>query len=446
MAPLHPGVDAVYVVQERARQKEWLERQGFPLGAHSAPCGMPPAPPRKVAALGPSIVKSAMGGLRRARAGARGQTPRKGARPSTQLGAPVCVVEAFLRHRDRDLRARGARADGVTAVYPPSRNVHTDGVLTWAVTPAGVPQELGSARRRSRATSPSGWASWDSSPSRCSCSATASSSSTNSHRARTTRITTRSARIPRASSSSSCAPSATCRSARGGGAAGGDPQPARRPLGGLGPGLRRGAGDQGRPRASLREARRASRAQDGPPLGRMATRRSKRSSACSAGLPRAPPADLRRTGDADPPPHLPRTRRRRVPGAPRPAHVGRLATSHRDRVDIVPIHYVYETGGSTGAPRPAPSWRPSRTTAGWRSRWTRCTGLFDWRSVVVKGGFYLLRPEGSSQEQELYEKGVAVIRRMVPVAFTDRDPLPERAIIFRIHVDELTGRAASSGQ
>jgi uncharacterized protein len=127
-------------------------------------------------------------------------------------------------------------------------------------------------------------------------------------------------------------------------------------------------------------------------------------------------------------------------------HVGRLATSHRDRVDIIPIHYVYEDG-----------WIYGRSAAGTKletvthNRWVafevdEVDGPFDWRSVVVKGGFYFLRPEGSSQEQELYEKGVAVIRRMVPVAFTDRDPLPERAIIFRIHVDELTGRAASSGQ
>jgi hypothetical protein len=40
---------------------------------------------------------------------------------------------------------------------------------------------------------------------------------------------------------------------------------------------------------------------------------------------------------------------------------------------------------------------------------------------------------------------VAIVRRLVPEAFTTDDPLPERAILFRIHVDEITGRAASPG-
>jgi len=72
-------------------------------------------------------------------------------------------------------------------------------------------------------------------------------------------------------------------------------------------------------------------------------------------------------------------------------------------------------------------------------------GLFAWRSVVVKGGLYLLRLEGSTQEHERYAAGVDAMRRLVPEAFTPADPTPERAILFRIHVDELTGREAIPG-
>lgn len=124
--------------------------------------------------------------------------------------------------------------------------------------------------------------------------------------------------------------------------------------------------------------------------------------------------------------------------------VGRLAVSHRDRIDITPIHYVFEDG-----------WIYGRTAAGNKleivthNRWVafevdEVRALFDWESVVVKGGFYILRRDGGEHEVALYEKGLAIVRRLLPATLTPDDPLPDRAIIFRIHVDEITGRAASS--
>lgn len=125
-------------------------------------------------------------------------------------------------------------------------------------------------------------------------------------------------------------------------------------------------------------------------------------------------------------------------------YVGRIALAHNNRVDIFPIHYVHDSG-----------WIYCRTAAGQKlemavhNRWVafevdEVDALFDWRSVVVKGGLYLLRREGSDQEHEIYEKGVAMIRRLVPETMTADDPLPERAIVFRIHVDEISGRSAST--
>lgn len=123
--------------------------------------------------------------------------------------------------------------------------------------------------------------------------------------------------------------------------------------------------------------------------------------------------------------------------------VGRLAFAHRDRIDIEPIHYTYADG-----------WLYGRTTPGAKleavshDRWVafevdEIDALFDWRSVVVKGAVYLLRADGSEMERAQYATAVAMVRRVVPEAFTADDPLPERAILFRIHVDELTGRAAT---
>lgn len=139
VAPLHPGVEAVYIVQERARQKEWLSAQGFPLGPFATVTDAAAAA-EAVGALGPSIVKSAMGGYD-GRGQVRVKSADDGRAAFEALKAPVCVVEAFLDIATEISVLVARRADGLSVAYPPSRNVHTDGVLTWAVTPAGVSSE-----------------------------------------------------------------------------------------------------------------------------------------------------------------------------------------------------------------------------------------------------------------------------------------------------------------
>ena len=145
VAPLCPSVEAVYVIQERARQKEWLAANGFPLGPfrtvkHAATAA------DAVAALGPSIVKSAMGGYD-GRGQVRVRTADEGRAAFESLRAPVCVVEAFLDIATEVSVLVARRADGDAAAYPTSRNFHTDGVLTWAVTPSGIPAERESEAR-----------------------------------------------------------------------------------------------------------------------------------------------------------------------------------------------------------------------------------------------------------------------------------------------------------
>ncbi len=140
VAPLHPGVEPVFVIQERARQKEWLAANGFPLGdfrtvRHAATAA------DAVAALGPSIVKSAMGGYD-GRGQVRVRTPDEGRAAFESLRVPVCVVEAFLDIVTEVSVLVARRSDGASVAYPTSRNFHTNGVLTWAVTPSGVPADL----------------------------------------------------------------------------------------------------------------------------------------------------------------------------------------------------------------------------------------------------------------------------------------------------------------
>lgn len=139
-APLHPSAAAVHIVQDRARQKEWLVREGFPLGAvrtvsSAGECVA------AIAALGPAIVKSTHGGYD-GRGQVRVTNAGEGEAAWHGVGGGTAVVEQFLDIRE-ELSVLVARsATGDVAVYPPSRNHHTNGVLTWAVIPSGASETL----------------------------------------------------------------------------------------------------------------------------------------------------------------------------------------------------------------------------------------------------------------------------------------------------------------
>lgn len=124
-------------------------------------------------------------------------------------------------------------------------------------------------------------------------------------------------------------------------------------------------------------------------------------------------------------------------------HVGRLAYSFHDQVDIQPIHYVFADG-----------WLYGRTSQGWKlatlrhSQWVafevdEIEAVFEWRSVVVRGAFYPLSPDGPMAEATAWEHGIDLLRRLVPETWTSTDPVAFRTTVFRIHVDTITGRSAT---
>src|SRR3982750_4274941 len=74
--------------------------------------------------------------------------------------------------------------------------------------------------------------------------------------------------------------------------------------------------------------------------------------------------------------------------------VGRIAFTLHDRVDIAPIHYVYEAG-----------WVYGRTSEGAKlatlahNQWMafevdKTRDVFDWESVVLHGSFHRIAPAG----------------------------------------------------
>lgn len=132
-------------------------------------------------------------------------------------------------------------------------------------------------------------------------------------------------------------------------------------------------------------------------------------------------------------------------------HVGRIAFTSNDRVDIEPIHYVYSFG-----------WLYGRTSRGEKLEAIthqprvafevdEVEGVFDWRSVVVRGSVELLNPvampwmgpdDTSAHEDPAFAQGIALLRALVPESLMAGDPAPQRYMMFRIHVDEVSGYSA----
>ncbi|HKG91102.1 MAG TPA: pyridoxamine 5'-phosphate oxidase family protein [Gemmatimonadaceae bacterium] len=126
--------------------------------------------------------------------------------------------------------------------------------------------------------------------------------------------------------------------------------------------------------------------------------------------------------------------------------VARLAYSFHDRVDVVPIHYVYDGGWLYGRATPGPKIIPIRHNHWVAVEVDEVEGDFEWRSVVVRGSVYFLEEDGSPAEREAQRRAITLLRRIVPETATPADPVSQRTVIFRVHADEMTGRAARGRQ
>jgi len=124
-------------------------------------------------------------------------------------------------------------------------------------------------------------------------------------------------------------------------------------------------------------------------------------------------------------------------------HVGRLAFARENHVDIEPIHYVYSNGWLYG--RTSPGRKLEAIGGKWRPvafEVDEVEDLFSWRSVVVRGGFYVIDAEGGPAEREERQRAIGLLRRLVPQTNTADDPVSFRNVLFRIAVQDATGRAA----
>ncbi len=142
-APVHPGAAPIHIIQDRGRQKEWLQNNGFPVApfriAHSPGDVM-----HAFQALGRSIAKTTSGGYD-GRGQARIRSPHDlDAAGALTLTATV-VVEQWIELVG-ELSVMVARSSaGEMRTFPVSWNHHDNGVLTWAMTPAPVSEDTTAA-------------------------------------------------------------------------------------------------------------------------------------------------------------------------------------------------------------------------------------------------------------------------------------------------------------
>jgi nitroimidazol reductase NimA-like FMN-containing flavoprotein (pyridoxamine 5'-phosphate oxidase superfamily) len=125
-------------------------------------------------------------------------------------------------------------------------------------------------------------------------------------------------------------------------------------------------------------------------------------------------------------------------------HVGRMAYCSHERVDIVPIHYVFSDG-----------WLFARTSHGHKmdvlahAPWAafevdEIDDTFDWRSVVVHGTVHTMEREGSPIDAAHWARGMELLREIVPETGTEDDPVPFRQVVFGIYVHAVTGRVSTT--
>lgn len=121
---------------------------------------------------------------------------------------------------------------------------------------------------------------------------------------------------------------------------------------------------------------------------------------------------------------------------------GRLAFTFRNSVDIEPIGYVLDG-----------EWLYGRTSHGTKllkithHPWVafevdEVEGPFDWQSVVVHGAVYFLNRVG--EEHPDFARALRLFRRRDARVLRGDDPVPQRTVFFRIHLDQISGRSATT--
>ena len=152
-APVRPGGAMLSVIQDRIEQKDWLQRNGFPLGEYRAVRSLEQLRAAVKALGGKVFCKSATGGYDGRGQGKVGFNP--GAKVEAEirgaweaLGERAGVVEKAVS-LEREISVLVARApNGEVKVFPAAWNHHEEQILAWSVMPAPLSTAMEAEARR----------------------------------------------------------------------------------------------------------------------------------------------------------------------------------------------------------------------------------------------------------------------------------------------------------
>jgi len=151
-APVRPGGAMLAIIQDRVEQKDWLRRNGFPVGDYRAVRSLDEVREAVAALGGRCFCKSATGGY-----DGRGQGKvgfRQGVAFEDEvkdawaaLGEGPGVVEKAVG-LEREISVLVARSPaGEVKVYPAAWNHHEEQILAWSVMPAPLPDAMAAEAR-----------------------------------------------------------------------------------------------------------------------------------------------------------------------------------------------------------------------------------------------------------------------------------------------------------
>lgn len=145
--PVRPGGAMLAIIQDRIEQKDWLQRNGFPVGPYRAVRSLDQLREAVEELGGRCFCKSATGGYDGRGQGKIGFNPEARIEDEVRnawaaLGEQAGVVEQAVE-LEREISVLVARSpNGEVKVYPPSWNHHEEQILAWSVMPAPIPPSM----------------------------------------------------------------------------------------------------------------------------------------------------------------------------------------------------------------------------------------------------------------------------------------------------------------
>ncbi len=137
LVPVRPSREALAIIQNRASQKRWLEKSGFPMGPFRVATTEAELTAAIEALGGRCFVKSTTDGY-----DGRGQVEVSSKDDAADawktLGSKEVVVEKALPIEAELSVLVARRPSGESVVYPPALNHHENRILAWSVIPAPV--------------------------------------------------------------------------------------------------------------------------------------------------------------------------------------------------------------------------------------------------------------------------------------------------------------------